>query len=243
MSTKDIEYKSDTILVSVPKTKTNVPRLFAVTNPVWTNLIKKYAKLRPDHVNNQRFFLTYHNGRCTTQPIGINKMGQMPKAIAAFLKLSDSELYSGHCFRRSSASHLANRGGDLLTIKRHGGWKSSSVAEGYIDASIKKKIAVAQILSAEAGPSTSTQAGASTSAQAGPSNSVQARASTSTEAECSNSVPQLFLQADSNAGNTTIEGNEVSNIQHNLPGFTINAGANCNITIKVYNNCTTSKDD
>jgi hypothetical protein len=34
----------------------------------------------------------------------------------------------------------------LLTIKRFGGWKSLTVAEGYIEASMKKKIEVAQML-------------------------------------------------------------------------------------------------
>lgn len=45
----------------------------------------------------------------------------------------------GHCFRRSSASLLADAGADLISIKRHGGWKSSTVAEGYMDDSIEKK--------------------------------------------------------------------------------------------------------
>lgn len=71
----------------------------------------------------------------------------MPKVIASFLKLPNPELYTGHCFRRSSVSHLANTGSDLITIKRHGGWKSSAVAEGYIDSSLQRKIEVAHVLS------------------------------------------------------------------------------------------------
>jgi hypothetical protein len=52
-------------------------------------------------------------------------MGKVPKTIAAFLELPNPELYTGHCFRRSSATHISNSGGDLLSIKRLGGWKSS----------------------------------------------------------------------------------------------------------------------
>ena len=63
----------------------------------------------------------------------------MPSEIAAFLRLSNPELYTGHCFRRSSASHLADAGANLTTIKKHGGWKSSTVAEGYIENSIEQK--------------------------------------------------------------------------------------------------------
>lgn len=45
----------------------------------------------------------------------------------------------GHSFRRTSTSLLADTGADMLAIKRHGGWKSSTVAESYIDNSLKYK--------------------------------------------------------------------------------------------------------
>jgi integrase len=140
MSVNDVDFKSDSILVSIPKTKTNKPRLFAITDSEWIDLIKTYHNLRPKNVTHSRFFLTYRNWYCINSPIGINTFGKMPKVIATFLKLPNPELFTGHCFRRSSASHLANRGGDLITIKRHGGWKSSAVAEGYIEQSLKKKV-------------------------------------------------------------------------------------------------------
>ena len=49
---------------------------------------------------------------------------------------------TGHSFRRTSATLLVDGGGDLthLTdLKRHGGWKSSTVAEGYINESLHHK--------------------------------------------------------------------------------------------------------
>lgn len=57
--------------------------------------------------------------------------------------LPNAENYTGHSFRRTSATILAENGGDLLTLKQHGGWKSSTVAEGYIAESISgnKRIA------------------------------------------------------------------------------------------------------
>lgn len=108
--------------------------------------------LRPVNIATKRFFLTYRNGRCTTSPIGINKISQVPRMIAQFLDLANAEDYTGHCFRRSSASNLANNGADLITIKKHGAWKSSAIAEGYIEASLKRKTEVADMLR----PSTST---------------------------------------------------------------------------------------
>jgi hypothetical protein len=41
---------------------------------------------------------------------------------------------------------LANNGGDLLTLKQFGGWKSSSVAEQYVEESVSKKIKVSKQL-------------------------------------------------------------------------------------------------
>ncbi|KAJ8983545.1 hypothetical protein NQ317_006590 [Molorchus minor] len=67
----------------------------------------------------------------------------MPTDIVRFLKLPNSELYTGHCFRRTSASLLADSGANLCTIKRHGGWKSSSVAEGYMEDSLENKKRIA----------------------------------------------------------------------------------------------------
>ncbi|KAJ8931929.1 hypothetical protein NQ314_015127 [Rhamnusium bicolor] len=68
--------------------------------------------------------------------------------VAKYLNLSNLEQYTGHSFRRSSASLLAGYGADILTLKRHGGWKSSTVAEGYIEDSIQsKKENITQIFS------------------------------------------------------------------------------------------------
>lgn len=48
-------------------------------------------------------------------------------------------LLIGHSFRRTSATFLAAAGGDILTIKRHGGWRSSTVAESYVESSLSTK--------------------------------------------------------------------------------------------------------
>ncbi|KAJ8949139.1 hypothetical protein NQ318_012887 [Aromia moschata] len=46
-------------------------------------------------------------------------------------------------FRRSSATLLVDSGGDLMTLKKHGGWKSSTVAEGYVDESVAHRTEIA----------------------------------------------------------------------------------------------------
>lgn len=222
MMTKDIEYKADSILVSVPKTKTNMPRLFAITDSNWVNLVKHYANLRPKCTHHERFFINYRNGGCNRQPIGINKIGQMPKVIATFLKLQNPELFSGHCFRRSSASHLANAGGDLLTIKRHGGWKSSAVAEGYVEASLKRKMEIAQMLApGDSQASTSTATVLPTSVAPTTSNATVVI------------KPQVSMV---NVPETTTATNSTTNVKtYEMPNININSGSNCNITVNIYN--------
>ena len=50
-----------------------------------------------------------------------------------------------YCFRRTSATLLVNNGADLQ-LKRIGGLKSSSVAEGYIDQSKENQAKTANML-------------------------------------------------------------------------------------------------
>lgn len=57
--------------------------------------------------------------------------------MAIFIKYSS--LYTGHCFRRPSTTLLADSGSILNMIKWHGGWKSSTVVEGFIEDSKEKK--------------------------------------------------------------------------------------------------------
>ncbi|KAK5649505.1 hypothetical protein RI129_000534 [Pyrocoelia pectoralis] len=220
ISVEDVEFKSDSVFVSVPKTKTNVSRLFVVSDLEWIRLIQTYAGLRPPHTTSRRFFLNYRNGSCTIQPIGINKIGQMPKTIAMFLDLPNSDSFSGHCFRRSSASHLANSGGDLLTIKRHGGWKSSTVAEGYVEASIKKKVEVSQMLSSRS-------------------------SARSPVPSCSQSIVPATREeeVECTTGATTIEhvNSSVVNTYDNIPVLVVKAGDNCVFNVNVYNNCSIQK--
>ena len=56
-----------------------------------------------------------------------------------FLNLPNMEEYTGHCFRRTSASILANTGASMERIKRLGAWESEKTANGYIEDSIHYK--------------------------------------------------------------------------------------------------------
>ena len=53
------------------------------------------------------------------------------KHMCSILGMDDSK-YTSHAFRRSAATNLADGGVSFVNLKRHGQWKSDSVAESYI---------------------------------------------------------------------------------------------------------------
>lgn len=139
----DIQDKQNLILVKIPDSKNHTARNFVITSEVnngtYLQLYHKYLNIRPHITTHRRLFVYYKNGKCTCQCVGINTFGKMPSEIAAFLGLPNPELYTGHSFRRSSATILADNGEQITNIKRLGGWKSTAVAEGYIEESLKNK--------------------------------------------------------------------------------------------------------
>ena len=63
----------------------------------------------------------------------------MPKDITKFLQLPDIEKYTGHSFRITSATMLANAGDTSIMLQNHGGRKSAKVAQEYVADSINNK--------------------------------------------------------------------------------------------------------
>lgn len=139
----DIEDKGNLIAVKIPDSKNHTQRLFVISNEIngghYLQLFHKYSNLRRPNTTHGRFFVQYRRGICTTQCVGINSFGKMPSEIAAYLKLKDPTQYTGHSFRRSSATILADSGAGIINVKRLGGWKSTTVAESYIDDSTNHK--------------------------------------------------------------------------------------------------------
>ncbi|KAJ8942277.1 hypothetical protein NQ317_010642 [Molorchus minor] len=140
LTVDDIKDVGSSLIVKIPNTKTKIPRIFVVTDVGnMLELFRKYLSLHPPHVKHKRLFLYYKAGKCSSQPVGKNTMGKIPSVVASYLKLPDVACYTGHCLRRSSATLLADAGVDITTIKRHAGWKSTTVAEGYVENSIENK--------------------------------------------------------------------------------------------------------
>lgn len=143
MATTDIEDKGSVLIVNIPDSKTNIQRTFVINaspgnGPNYIDIYRKYLSLRPK-TDQTRLFVCYRAGKCINQMVGKNTIAKIPTKIAEFLKLPNAINYTGHSFRRTSASLLANSGGDILALKQHGGWKSTNIAEGYVQQSLAKK--------------------------------------------------------------------------------------------------------
>ncbi|KAJ8909670.1 hypothetical protein NQ315_008900, partial [Exocentrus adspersus] len=161
----DVQDKGSYLYVLIPDTKTNISRSFTVMEEAFSvnsvEMCRKYISLRPKAAG-RRFFLRYVDGKCTTQHVCINTISKTFSKGASFLGLPDPESFTGHGMRRSSATLLANAGGDITTVKRHGGWKSITVAENYIEESLCKmaiaeKIQVLPNVGEVVGPSSTSE--------------------------------------------------------------------------------------
>jgi hypothetical protein len=147
------------IFINIRETKNYKPHSFAIiglpnslVKPY--ELVMKYLSFCPLDFTPTRFFFQYHKGKASKQLVGLNLIGKIPLNIASFLHLNNPEKYTSHSFRRSSASWLANTSADKNTIMRHRGWRSTTVAEGYVETSVgcKKRIATQIFTSEENAP-------------------------------------------------------------------------------------------
>ncbi|KAK5641530.1 hypothetical protein RI129_010077 [Pyrocoelia pectoralis] len=154
MKTTHINILENKICIEIPDTKTYKSRSFMITNTNWIEIVKEFIQVRKD-IENERFFVQYRLGKARNQPFGYNSISKFPYNIASFLKLPNAETYTGHAFRRTAATLLVNSGADILQLKRLGGWKSSAVAEGYVDVSVANQTKTANMISLTTLPSSS----------------------------------------------------------------------------------------
>lgn len=190
--------------------------------------VQKYLKIRPTP-DMPKLFICIRNSKATRQNIGHNTIGQMPKRIAMYLHLQNPGSYTGHSFRRTSATILASSGGNILQLKQHGGWKSSSVAEGYVEDSLSVKKSIAHLVQ---GPSTSTLLDVPVPRPANTSNSVQipstfAQLSPTTAIEGTTTINNSVI----NVPTTSLTSTNSSNMAG--PGITMNCN-NCTINYNFY---------
>lgn len=62
------------------------------------------------------FSSNYRNEKNTIQIVGVYTVAKIPFEMAKFLLLKNLEVYTRPCFRRSSATLLADTGADVLEL-------------------------------------------------------------------------------------------------------------------------------
>lgn len=132
------------VIVAIRETKFDSSRIFVIEG-AFLAVYQKYAKLRPE-THHPNFLMKYKNGKCHNQVVGKEKIAAFPKEIAKFLKLPDAEKYTGQAFRRSSATIVPNAGASVYELQQHGGWKSETVAKGYVEESVGNKSRMAKLV-------------------------------------------------------------------------------------------------
>ncbi|KAJ8911188.1 hypothetical protein NQ315_006033 [Exocentrus adspersus] len=146
----DVEDMGKYVIVTLRQTKNLTTRRFTITDDGCSfqpcTFYRKYVNLWPPRTEHLRFFLTYRYGKCISLNAGHHTIGAVPKQIAKFLGLNEPELYTTHCFRRTGATMVVDAGGDVLSLKRAEGWKSSEIAMSYVDDSINNKIEMSKKL-------------------------------------------------------------------------------------------------
>lgn len=205
LNMEDVVDKETFIQISVKDTKNYVDRQFFIIDTEraqYANIIRKYNALRPPNRSDKRYLTAYNKGKSTNLPVGINKIRSVPGAVASYLGLSEPEKYTGHTSRRSSATLFADAGGNLGQLKQLGGWKSSTVAESYVDQSTVAKLnAARRLLTDTHDPVPSTSAGpkpSTTAAVPGPSTSIAAEQSTAVAPVPSFDTKHVTIEAANN---------------------------------------------
>ena len=155
---QDVKNTGNQFIFSLKDTKTGYPRSFVI-GAQYYNLVNRYVALRPTGMDTDRFFVRYVDGGCTREVIGKHTVAKVPKTIAEFLNLENPSAYTGHCCRRSGTTRLANAGGNTTMVKQLGGWKSSSVAEGYIENSLLNRTNIFEKMAGCSGTSVATNIG------------------------------------------------------------------------------------
>ena len=100
----------------------------------------------------------------TYQPIGKNTVSQFPRTIATILKLPEASEYTGHSWRRTSITIMADAGLSIPQIRSVSGHKSSKVLEGYVEASTAMKEITSGALALGAIGNSSSKSSASSTA-------------------------------------------------------------------------------
>lgn len=131
------------------------PSTFLVTDPLMHNIIKEYYCTFGNDIEKSGKFLRRlkHGSKLATKNcVGESTIADFSKQIAEYLGKEDPKNYTCHSFRRTGATILANGNLSIETIKKAGGWNSSTVAATYFGDSDTMHQTVAHAFQKDGGP-------------------------------------------------------------------------------------------
>ena len=153
---EDVEKVTEGYMIRIIRTKTTnkhtrflIPNAIANSNISPASIFPKYFEIVSPWLkekNETRIWPRPTRSSFCLQFRGVNHVGTVAKRIATFFSLHPGQ-YTGHSFRRSSATSAADSGISLINLKRLGGWRSDFVASGYVDDSIASAVDAANHLS------------------------------------------------------------------------------------------------
>jgi hypothetical protein len=147
---EDIKLNDDIYISSVLRAKRKGPKKnseFVISGSNYCDVMTIYLNLFSEKSKGGKLIKSISKGMVIAQNMGRNTIGKIPSLIAQYLSLENPGEYTSHAIRRSAATLLAESGASIETLKRAGGWLSSSVAEGYVADSLKTKASIASGIS------------------------------------------------------------------------------------------------
>ena len=102
---------------------------------LWSRYLQYFPPKAPSHAFNNMNVSASKLSSSDKQRMGKDKIKQVAKEVANRLNLQGR--FSGHSFRRTGATILAMKGVSIIQLKKWGRWKSGTVAQGYVDTSLK----------------------------------------------------------------------------------------------------------
>jgi len=93
-----------------------------------------------------RIFKNFNN-KFTAQPMGVRTLALTPSVVAKYLGLQGN--FTGHCFRRSCATILAENGATSTQLKSLMNWRGEATALNYVDNSKRSRIVMAEKINGE----------------------------------------------------------------------------------------------
>ncbi len=116
----------------------------------FTSRVREYLFLLKNTITDLQpgdaLFHRPHKGGYSKAAVGKNFLAQTGKLVAAALGLTEPESYTGHCFRRTSATAAANAGANTMQMKRHFGWRQEGTALRYTEETRDRAKKMAKLL-------------------------------------------------------------------------------------------------